>query len=44
MPYDRPSIEGSLTDYISKDPTAFTKRFITNQQKLYTRNVPEIIL
>ena len=44
MPYDAPSIEWSLSEYISKDPTAFISRVITNQQKLYTQNFPEIIL
>jgi len=44
MPYDKPSIEGSLWDYISKDPSAFVSRVLTNQKKIYTQNFPEIIL
>lgn len=44
MPYDTPSIEWSLWEYISKKPSAFFKRVITNQKKLYTQNFPEIIL
>jgi len=44
MPYDKPSIKGSLWEYISKDPRAFASRILTNQKKLYTQNFPEIIL
>ncbi|MCD5375324.1 glycosyltransferase family 39 protein [Candidatus Gracilibacteria bacterium] len=44
MPYDTPSIELSLGEFISKDPNAFIDRIITNQKKLFTRNLPEIFL
>jgi len=44
MPYTKPSIEGSLTEFISKDPSAFIERVKNNQIKLYTQNFPEIIL
>ncbi len=44
MPYDAPSIEWSLWEYVSKDPNAFFKRIMSNQKKLYTQNFPEIIL
>lgn len=44
MPFDTPSIEGSLWEYISKDPRGFVSRILTNQKKLYTQNFPEIIL
>ena len=44
MPYDTPSIELSLWEFISKDPNAFIDRIITNQKKLFTRNLPEIFL
>ena len=44
MPYDKPSIEWSLWEYISKDPQTFINRVFTNQKKLYTLNFPEIIL
>lgn len=44
MPYDAPSIEGSLWEFISKDPAQFISRVLGNQKKLYTQNFPEIIL
>lgn len=44
MPYDAPSIQGSLWEYILRDPQAFLERVLINQKKLYTQNFPEIIL
>lgn len=44
MPYDTPSIEWSLSTFISKDPSAFIHRILINQKKLFTKNLPEIFL
>lgn len=44
MEYVRPQIEWSLSDFISRDPKAFLSRVIRNQQKLFTKNLPEIYL
>jgi hypothetical protein len=44
MPYDTPSIEGSLSEFVSKDPKAFAARVFINQKKIFTKNLPEIFL
>jgi len=44
MPYDAPSIEWNLISLITKNPSSFIKRVWTNQLKLYSKNIPEIIL
>jgi len=44
MKYDTPQIEWSLISYITKDASVFMQRFLTNQKKLITRNIPEIFL
>lgn len=44
MKYDAPRIEWSLVSFIKNDPSGFIERFLTNQQKLYSRNIPEIFL
>ena len=44
MKYDTPSIEGSLVSYIQENPQAFITRIVTNQVKLFTKNLPEIFI
>ena len=44
LKYDTPQIEWSLTSYITDDPHAFISRFATNQKKLYSKNLPQIII
>ncbi|NDK10027.1 hypothetical protein GW846_04555 [Candidatus Gracilibacteria bacterium] len=44
MPYDTPSIEGSLGDFVARDPAGFIARVFRNQIKLFTQNIPEIFL
>lgn len=44
MPYDKPSIDESLVDFVLNDPRGFIGRFATNQLKLYTNNLPSIVL
>ncbi len=44
MPYDTPQIEGSLIQFISNNPSDFLRRFLKNQSKLYTQNLPEIFV
>lgn len=44
MPYDTPQIEGSLKEFIRKDPQGFLKRVAYNQYKLYTKNLPQIFI
>ena len=44
MLYTRPEIEWSLWGFISRDPVWFLERIVQNQQKLFTRNLPEIFL
>ena len=44
MKYDLPQIEGTLWEFILKDPKVFIVRVITNQKKLFSRNLPEVFL
>lgn len=44
MDYVKPQIDGSLKEFISKDPWAFVSRVLQNQKKLFTKNLPEIFL
>ncbi len=44
LKYDTPRIEWSLVSYISDDPQGFVSRIATNQKKLYTKNLPQIIV
>ena len=44
MDYVKPQIDGSLKEFISKDPSAFISRVLQNQKKLFTKNLPEIFL
>ncbi len=44
MPYDKPRIDWSLSEYITQDVWWFIQRVSINQGKLWTRNIPEIFL
>ena len=44
MKYDTPRIEWSLVSFIKDNPSGFIERFLVNQQKLYSKNLPEIFL
>ena len=44
MKYNPPQIEGTLWEFILKDRKAFIVRVITNQKKLFSRNLPEVFL
>lgn len=44
LKYDKPRIEWSLVSYISDDPQWFISRIWVNQKKLYSKNLPQIIV
>ena len=44
LKYDKPSIEWSIKNYLIENPIKTIKRFWTNQKKLYTKNLPKIII
>lgn len=44
LQYDRPQIEWSLVWYVLNDPSWFILRIVTNQKKLYSKNLPQIIV
>ena len=44
LQYDKPQIEGSLKSYVLSDPAGFISRIWTNQKKLYSKNLPQIIV
>jgi len=43
MDYDTPSIDLKLTDYVVENKDAMLTRFLSNQKKLYTRTIPEML-
>ena len=44
LKYDKPTTWISLKTYILEDPTRFITNWWENQKKLYTKNLPQIIL
>jgi len=44
MKYERPQIEGSLTESFLENPGKILARIGENQKKLFTKNIPEIFL
>ena len=44
LKYDTPRIEWGLVSYVLDDPQGFISRMGTNQKKLYSKNLPQIIV
>ncbi len=44
MAYDPPQIGKTFKEFVAESPSDFFERILSNQKKLYTKNLPEIFL